>query len=151
MGFHPLHISLTNLDYLPKDTSCVLSVKVFTDDFTQCLKDKYGGNPLLGNDPISLQDEPIINRFIHENLKISINGNRIPVKAWKMDSVKNNFEASWLYYSFKFSEHIGEISVRNTILFNSFNDQKNLMVIGNAGKEKAFQFTLRKPVITLRY
>ena len=151
MAFHPLHVSMTNLDYNPKEETCIVSVKVFSDDFAAILRKNYGLQLLKGRDTIRIEDAAIFNLYVRENLKISLNGKPVSMSRWIMDSVKNNYEASWLYYSFKFGGQLHEVSVRNTIFFDSFNDQKNLMVIGNGENEKALQFTRRKPVITIRF
>ena len=151
MAFHPLHVSMTNLDYNPGDETCIVSVKVFSDDFAAILRKKYGSELLKERDTIRKEDATIFNLYIQENLRISLNGELVSTNSWRMDSVKNNYEASWLYYSFEFGELLQEVSIRNTIFFDLFNDQKNLMVIGNGKKEKALQFTIRKPVYTIRF
>lgn len=151
MAFHPLHLSMVNLDYNPEEEKCIVSVKVFSDDFAAILRKRYGSTLLKGRDTICLADAVVFNMYVSDNLKISLNGKPVTMSRWIIDSVKNNYEASWLYYSFDFGEELQEVSVRNTIFFDSFNDQKNLMVIGNGEKEKAFQFTRRKPVSTIRF
>jgi len=151
MAFHPLHVSMVSMDYNSEAEKCIVSVKVFSDDFIAILREKYGLDLLQGRDTIRLKDTVILNSYVHENLKISLNGKLIPMNKWIMDSVNNNFEASWLYYSFEYSELLQEISVRNTIFFDSFSDQTNLMVVSNGKKEKALQFTHRKPVFTIRF
>lgn len=142
---------MVNLDYNPDEEKCIVSVKVFSDDFATILRKNYGSTLLKGRDTLSIADAVVFNLYVSDNLKISLNGKPVAMSRWIMDSVKNNFEASWLYYSFDFKEQLQEVSVRNTIFFDSFNDQKNLMVIGNGEKEKALQFTRRKPVFTIRF
>lgn len=151
MAFHPLHLSMTNFDYREDDKKCFISVKVFSDDFSSLMRHKYGSSYKATGDTICVEDSLTINQYVRDNLKISLNGRRIYMNNWQMDSVKNNFEASWIFYSFDFSEQLHEISVRNTIFFDSFKDQKNLMIIGNEEKEKAIQFSIRKPVISIRF
>lgn len=75
----------------------------------------------------------------------------MPANQWKLDSMSRNYEACWLHYSFTFQEDLKELSVRNTIFFDSFQDQKNLMIIGKGKTEKALQFTHKKPVSTIRF
>lgn len=151
LAFHPLHVSFVNLDYYPKEEKCIVSVKVFSDDFASILRKKYGATLLKERDTLCLKDAEVFNKYIRENLMINLNGSAVSMERWRVDSVKNNFEASWLYYSFDFGDQLQEVSVRNTIFFDSFNDQKNLMVIGNGEKEKALQFTRRKPICSIQF
>lgn len=151
MSFHPLHLSMTGFDYYKADKKCVISIRVFSDDFAALMRDKFGNGSFSTGDSVAMNDSSVIRQYFNDNLKFSLNGQRIPVAQWRLDSVKNNYEASWIYYSFEFGDLLQEISVRNTIFFDSFRDQKNLMIIGNGDQEKAIQFSSRKPVITIRF
>ena len=142
---------MTNLDYLQDQKSCLISIKVFSDDFAALVKDQYAYKLQSGDYSVGLIDSLVLNQFVWEHLKIRLNGKHIGMKDWRIDSVKNNYEASWLFYSIEFREQLQEVSVRNTIFFNVFNDQKNLMVIANGDEEKAIQFTQRKSAYTVRF
>ena len=144
-------MSFTNLELDEQEDRCTLTIKIFTDDFADRLRLDNSSTVLIGRDTLNMKDKSIFTPYLTENLQIRLNGKYYPLDEWKLDSVKNNFEASWLYYSMKTDGNFKEVSVRNSVLFDVFRDQKNLMIITKEDDEKAFQFTRKKPVITTRY
>lgn len=151
VAFHPLHVSVSNLDYQDDKHVCLLVLKVFSDDFAEVIRQREGLAVLEGRDSLSIKDNPIIRPYLKENVQIRLDGQLFEMDKWRLDSVKNNFEASWLFYSMEYNGLFKEISIRNSIFFDHFSDQKNLVIIGNGNEEKAFQINKRKPVITFRY
>ncbi|MBT3244679.1 MAG: hypothetical protein HN352_16135 [Bacteroidetes bacterium] len=149
-SFHPLHVSFTNLDFDQERQEWRLSAKLFSDDFQDILRKKYGPGILGDKKEISLDQSSFLIKYFAEHLDIRINGKSIPVKTWRLDKVSTNFEATWIEFTFDFSESPHEFSIRNTILFDSFSDQKNLLFVAWNEKEKAFQFTRKRRFFTFR-
>jgi len=144
-------VSFTSLELNIIEHRCTLAVKIFSDDFADRLRLDNLSEALMGRDTLNMKDKSFFTPYLTENLQIRLNGKYHPLDLWELDSVKNNFEASWIYYSKKIDDDCREISIRNSVLFDVFRDQKNLMIISRDNDEKAFQFTRRKPVITTRY
>lgn len=151
IALHPLHLSVTNLDYHSAKERCFLTVKVFSDDFAEIIRLREGEGVLQGRDTLSLKDHPVITPYLKDNLQIRLDGTLYSFERWSLDSIRNNFEATWLYFSLDYNNLFNEVSIQNTILFDYFADQKNLMIIARDTKERAFQFNHKKPVITLRF
>jgi hypothetical protein len=151
IGYHPLHISFTSLDINREAALGILSVKVFSDDFADRLGLDHANFALMENDTLTMKDKAIFLPYLAENLQIRLDGELKALYHWSLDSIKNNFEASWLYFSLELNQVVKEVSVRNTIFFDVFNDQKNLLILSNDGIEKAYQLSRKKPVITVRY
>ncbi len=151
IGYHPLHISFTSLDINGEASVGRLSVKVFSDDFADRIRLDHTNFALIENDTLNIKDKAIFLPYLAENLQIRLNGELKALDNWCLDSIKNNFEASWLYFSLDLDKVVKEISVRNSILFDVFNDQKNLLILSRDDEERAYQLSRKKPVITVRY
>lgn len=148
---HPLHLSVTNLDYSEAEQTCHLIVKVFSDDFADEIRSKMGVSALGGRDTLQITDSVLFQSYLADHIQIRIDGQQLPMEAWTLDSVRNNFEASWMFYSLHFTGAFEEISFGNSLFFTVFADQKNLVIIARNREEKAFQLNHRKPQVTVRY
>lgn len=148
---HPLHLSISNLDYRSEMNACSLSVKVFSDDFAGQIRAREGMQALPGRDTLCLSDSLLLKPYLAESLLIRLDQQAVPIGKWRLDSVSNNFEASWLYLSLDYEGAFREVSVRNVILFDAFDDQNNLLFISRDEEEKAFRLNHRKPAVTIRF
>lgn len=141
---HPLHLSVTNVEYSSNQGIWEVSVKLFKDDFGDEMKRLYGIDTDLDNagsdvDSVAFRD------YIRKNLEIIINGREIKVSDWEYEGKKVNFEAVWLNFSFEFNESPESVTISNTLMFSLFNDQKNLLIFTYKDEQKAFQFRHNKP------
>jgi len=150
-SFHPLHLTITNLEYLSDEKQWVVSTKLFTDDFHEVLLTQYGKQALGDDSTITIKDEQNLLRYFKTHMRVSINSIPIPVTDWNLHRVHANDEATWVEYRFIFEKEPTEFSIKNTLLFDLFNDQKNLLFVGWEEKEKAFQFTQKKGFFTFRF
>ncbi|MCD6346904.1 MAG: hypothetical protein J7L96_05720 [Bacteroidales bacterium] len=149
-SFHPLHVSFTNLDYDQEQNVWRLSAKLFSDDLQKVLEQKYGAGIMKGQQKISTAQSTYLIKYFTEHLDIRINGKDFPVSDWKLEKVTTNYEATWVEFSFNFTDPPTEFSIRNTILFDFYTDQKNLLFVSWKNEEKAFQFTKRREFFSFR-
>ena len=137
--FHPVHVTLTSVDYAPKDGGLKVFIKMYSDDF---LLDAQQ------NDDAFLKDEKkskeIIENYI--NQKLIIKSNNKPLKG-KIESFEliNNLEVFEneikVYMEYKISKKPQELLVRNLIMTELYNDQSNLIIIKIDNFEEGFKFS----------
>lgn len=148
---HPLHLSVTNLDFRSDLQSCQLTIKVFSDDFAALIRAREGEHVLPSRDSLQAVDSLFFKPLLRDRLVIRLDGKTVPISGWKIDSVRNNFEASWLYLSMDYSGDFREVSFQNSLFFDTFSDQKNLLFVSRDDQEKAFRLLPRKPGLTVRF
>lgn len=137
---HPLHLSFTNIEYSDSKNIWEITVKLFKDDFTDELKNLYGVDINLETDNFSTEQEAYFHTFISDHFKLQFDKDTIYVDSWKFTGVKQNFEAIWLNYSFHSPGQPSEVYIENTLMFNMFQDQKNLLIFSDGINQKSFQF-----------
>jgi hypothetical protein len=141
---HPLHLSITNLEYSEANQIWEVSIKLFKDDFGDEMKRLYGINADFDK-PDSKVDTLAYIDYVRDNFELRLNDKIIKVDDWSFQGKKVNFEAVWLNFSFYFDELPEKASIENTLMFRLFNDQKNLLIFTYKDIQKSFQFRHNKP------
>ena len=135
--FHPVHVSVTNVDLEPETGMINVSVKLFSDDFEDLILRKYGVQM-----SITLQENPekhiaAINRYIGDALQFTINGGQ----EIEMDfsGSELNHEAIWLSYMGVSGQRIRKMEVRNELMLDKFEDQTNLMIVSYGDQQNGYR------------
>ncbi len=144
--FHPIHVSVCNMDLDPGNGTVDLSVKIFADDFQDLILHKYAVQlQITGQEkPGDLIDS--VNRYIGESLQLEINGKK--TTGLKFVESRINEEAIWLSYSYKHDGRIRKLKVRNTLMLETFDDQTNLLILTYNGKQNGYRMDNKTTELT---
>ncbi|MBU8893727.1 MAG: hypothetical protein KOO66_13185 [Bacteroidales bacterium] len=137
---HPVHVSVTNMEYQPEKDNISLSFKIFTDDFQILFSHLYNIKiDFNENGNYSLYQE-VIDNYFAEHFKVLFKDKELVLKN---TGIKSNFEATWFFYDCAVSEIEGNLIVKNTLLLDLYPDQKNLLIFKNGKLEKGYQFNIK--------
>lgn len=145
--FHPVHVSVTSMEYSKGEKIFLVSFKVFTDDFETIVERKYGVNLNLGKEDELKNAGEYFNRYFRESFSFIVNGEDLkePVFLEK----KMNDIAVWLYYRYPISCSVEKVEIMNIIMLDMFMDQSNLLIFKYNDFEKGFIFNRNK--ITIQF
>lgn len=138
---HPVHVSITNVDYVQDENKAEISIKVFKDDFQLLFAHLYHINldvNNIENDSIVLEK---INTYFSNHFKVNIN-DKENLKL-KFRDLKKNEDSIWFLYETRISEEPETIEFTNTILLDLYFDQKNMLIFSYKEKEQGFMFNLK--------
>jgi len=135
-GFHPLHVSVVEINHNATDKTLEISCKLFTDDFEKVLTQNYKSKVDLINPSDRPAMEKLVNDFIRKHLTIKTNGK--PVKLLYLGYEKDN-DAIYSYFQADSIVAVKKIEVTNNILHELFADQINLMHVTVGGKRKSMK------------
>lgn len=133
-GFHPIHMSVTEINHNAIDKTLEISCKLFTDDFEAILSKNYRIKVDLTNPPDKAAMEKLIDDYIHKNLSIEVD--RKPVHFTMLGFEKDQ-DVVYSYFEVENIAAVKKISLVNTIMYDLFNDQISLMHITVGGKRKS--------------
>ncbi|HKO80909.1 MAG TPA: DUF6702 family protein [Chitinophagaceae bacterium] len=133
---HPLHVSVTEINYNAADKTLEISCKLFTDDFEKVLAQNYKTKIDLINPPDRPAMEKLVSDFIFTHLSIKADGK--PVKASYLGYEKDN-DAIYSYFQVDNVPSVKKIEITNNILHELFTDQINLMHVMVGGKRKSYK------------
>lgn len=138
-GFmHPVHVSITNMEYFKEQKNITVSFKVYNDDFRLLFVHLNEKDINLGVDGNHDKYKSLIDGYFKNHFKLQINGKdslTIFNKGWKLEE-----DAYWFYYDIPVKTEIKTVTITNTILFDLYYDQKNLLLFKSGNFEKGYQF-----------
>ena len=136
-SFHPVHVSVTNIDLEPDEGRVELSIKVFSDDFQNLILNKYSVQLRITEMEKPGNKIGSVNRYIGEAFQLEINGNRTGELVF--DGAELNEEALWLRYSYQYGGRIKKLRVRNNLMYEVFDDQTNLVILSYNRKQFGYR------------
>lgn len=146
-GFHPVHVSVTNMDIDPESGNINISIKLFSDDLEALISNRY--NVQIN---ITAQEDPggkieVLNRYIAETFNCQINGE--DTVLLEFSKLKLNEEAIWLYYTYRYTGKIRKIDVGNRLMLEKFEDQTNLLILTYRDTQNGYRLNNKNTELSL--
>ena len=135
---HPVHVSMSSMEYVPMEKGYKITVRMFSDDLLLDLLSLYQLPGEQVEDHTYTGPGDVYEDYINERLKIKINGRHC--RTTLLESEKLEIETIMRF----FLEHDGpadSVEISNTILTGIYMDQVNLFIYKDDNKEQAVRFT----------
>lgn len=131
---HNFHTSLTRIDYNEKEKIYEITIQLFTHDLAPLLEKKTGKRVDL--------DKSDVDRFILDYLNktfvlIDKKGEKRKLE-WVGKEI--NTDTAWIYLETPAAEGLENYKLQNTIFFESFPEQTNLVICRYEGKKADLMF-----------
>jgi hypothetical protein len=139
---HPVHVSITNLDYMPEQNKITLSFKVFQDDFQLLFAHLYQVSINFDDHENYKNYQNRVDEYFSSHFKIIEGEDKKHLISYK--GMKKNEESIWFYYETLVDKEIEYLEIVNTILLDLYFDQKNMLILNHNGKEKGYLFNLKQ-------
>jgi hypothetical protein len=124
--FHPVHVTLTSIDFIPETDSFKVFVRMYFDDF---LLDCKLNNEFIQKEYFSGEDSTSINfmeKYLKENIFIKVNDNQLSAKLLNMNMADNELSMNLEY---KYGKKPESITVKNLIMTGLYTDQANMVIV----------------------
>jgi hypothetical protein len=141
--FHPVHVSLTSIDYVPDTDSVKVFVRMYYDDFLLDYKmfDKNADLKYL-SDSKSFPAE-MMGKYLSEKVIILADNKQLEGKLLNLVLVARDNEISANLY-FRTVVRPESIAVRNGIMTGLYDDQANMTIIRAGSFEEGVKLTPEK-------
>ncbi len=138
LGMHPFHVSVCEVDYIQDKKSLQITQKIFIDDLEKGMHENYNNSIDITLDQHKDELHRMLKDYYVKNLKVVING-----KAASPQFLGFEFEADalWCYLEVQKVKKIKSLSITNTILFDTFDDQSTILHVQNEEEIKSFRLT----------
>ncbi len=146
---HPVHISITNVEYNKTQNVFDLSIKLFLDDFEKIVNKNNNVVLNLGESNEIEKCNMFINSYIKKHFIFKI-GNKNLIKSLKLKQkiIKREENSVYLYFKLKYPESKltkgKKIQVANILLNDLYDDQKNLFIFTYKNTKEGFNFGKNK-------
>lgn len=140
-SYHKYYISVTDVEYVPKEKSIQIISRIFIDDFEHVLKERYDDSLLLGKRLESSKADFYIKKYLADKLQIDINS-----KESTLVFIGKKYDEHVLkcYLEIENVKEIQSLEVRNTVLFDVFKEQQNIIKTKINSQKKSFTLTQHK-------
>ena len=136
--FHPVHVTITSIDYVPEIDSFKVFIRMYFDDF---LRDsKLNGTEIQDKD-FSTENSSSLNimeKYLAEKVIIKVNEKQLSVKLQNMNLADNEISMNLEYGRGK-NPRI--VSVKNLIMTGLYNDMSNMIIVRINNFEEGFKLT----------
>lgn len=129
---HPFHVSVTNVYYKADQKVVQMEVRIFLDDLEKALRGYSGDEKLNVTEGNPKYISRVLNAYLQEKISLVSDS-----KTLGLSFIGNEPELStnvmWCYFEVRDVREFSGFRVRNTVLFEEFDDQENIIHYRKAG------------------
>lgn len=131
---HKFYVSVTEVEYNNKSETLQIMSRVFIDDLEDLLQTRYDKSLMLGEKLETPGASKHVEKYLENKFDIHVNGKSIEVNYLGMEYEDDMI---LLYLETPKIKSIQKITVRNAILTDLFDEQKNLVHVTYKGNTKS--------------
>jgi hypothetical protein len=124
--FHPVHVSLTSIDYIRETGNFKGFVRIYLDDFLlDCKQHGYEieQERLIAGEPSS---KAVLEKYLTEKLIVKVNGKTVKGNLENVSIADNEIDVELLYEN----RHAPRtITITSTIMTDLYSDQSNMIIV----------------------
>lgn len=146
---HPLHVSVTEIEFNEKNKSLEIVSRIFIDDLELSIRSKRNDDYLeLLHPSAGLTTDQLVREYLGEHLRISVDG-----KAAKVNYIAHEIDdlAIVCYLEIEGVRKMKRIGIVNSVIQETHADQSNLVHVTYRGPVKSIRLTRDKPSGTLEF
>ncbi len=148
MFFHPLHVSVTEIEMDEKDKRLEIMMRVFTDDLELSLRQSLNRPDL---DLLSLSEkvrDEMVSQYLKSHFKITLDG-----RAQKTNYLGHELEdlAHIFYIEVPNIKKWKTIQIQNDIIMETHSDQSNLVHVTVRQTVRSLRLTKSNPIDKLAF
>lgn len=150
MAYHPVHLSIVNMEFDEKKGVITYSIRLFQDDILQLLGTLVHEELHKGRSAEeAYSDTTLIPRYFQQSLTILSDDVVISSSLCKQVFTETEI---WFYFEAPISNAPEEITIENKIYAEIFSDQINMLIFAFGEIEKAYTFNsaYTRQLITLK-
>ncbi|MFA5819575.1 MAG: DUF6702 family protein [Bacteroidales bacterium] len=145
--FHPVHVTLTSIDYVPEMDSFKVFVRMYFDDFLR--DNKLNGKEIQNKDfsTDNSSSRNVLEKYLAEKVIIEVNEKQLSGKLQDINLVDNEISMNLVYSTGKKPK---TITVKNIIMTDLYSDQSNMIIVKISDFEEGVKLTADKTEQTFK-
>ena len=132
--WHPLYVSVTEINHNAKDKTLEVSCKMFTNDFETTLEKSAHVKVDLSEPKDKKLADKLISDYVSRHLQLKVDG-----RAVVLHYIGSEKEAdgTWSYFQVNEVPAVKKIDIMNNLLYDSFEQEINIMHVTVGGEKKS--------------
>lgn len=131
---HPLYVSVTEVNHNAADKNLEISCKIFTDDFETTLTALYKKKVDLFHPTDKAETDKQIAEYVRKRFVVKLDGKEV---ALEFVGFERDKDVIWSYFQSPTPVAPKKVEITNTILYEMYDKQLNLMHITVGGLRKS--------------
>ena len=146
---HPFFVSVIDVRHNAKDQTLELSVKAFTDDLEQTLRQNFPNSKpnLMGSGDGKLEDS-LINRYVVSKLKLTVNDKPVTLRYIGHERVE---ESVWSYFEVQHIPALKSLQVQTTLMYEYKKEQINIIHAQSGDDQKSYRLSQPEQSVKLTF
>jgi len=135
---HPVHVTLTSIDYVPENDSFKVFIKMSFDDFVN--DNRLAGIEIDGRDfdPVGDSAMSSMHHYLKEKIIIKVNGKLLTGTIRDMTLTDNEISMNLNYVG---NKDPLQVSVKNLIMTRLYSDMSNMILLRINSFEEGIKLT----------
>ena len=121
--FHPVHVSITSIDYIHDMRAFRVYIRMYYDDFL--LDSKASAVQVNNFSGTASSSKDLVNEYIREKILIKADENQLIPKLRDIKLKDNEIN---IYLDYPTGKKPGTVSVKNLIMTGLYEDQSNMVI-----------------------
>ena len=134
---HEFHISKCLIEYNEKEQALQVTMHLFIDDLEEALRQQGADKLFICTEKESEKAEEYIYKYLQQKFKITLEDQAIDY-SFLGKEMSEDMIAVWCYLEIENIEDIKKLHVKNDVLLDAFDDQKNIISIVGPNKQKGY-------------
>ena len=135
---HPYYVSMTEIEFNPKEKKLEISVRIFTDDLEKALARSCGCKTDLLSPEKKESMKPVLDAYLKKKLGINIDGKPV---TYSFLGFEKEEESTWSFLEVTLDKTPDQMTVTNQLLYEIQKQQSNLVRYRKPGSDKTLQLT----------
>ncbi|WP_448518251.1 DUF6702 family protein [Rhodoflexus sp.] len=136
--FHPIHISLCEMQHNASAQQIEITHKIFIDDLQDALEKQFKVRTHLSTPKEHPDAEKLIEQYLQQQFQCKINGQPL---RWKYLGREYEVDACWIYLEAVQQMPVQLVEIRNGVLLELFDDQINFVHFKANGERKSLRLS----------
>lgn len=147
-GSHKFYVSISQISIGPDHKTLQFDTRIFTDDLSDALENRYKHRFHLGEKNESDQDRAQLQQYLTEKIALRVNG-----QPQKLGFVKREYENNVVicYFLAVGATQIKTVEVKNDALFELFPEQQHIVNANIGRTKKSLMLTADERSGTLKF
>lgn len=147
---HPIHASVTTIDFNAKNHTLEISCKIFADDLEEAIRKTTGVQLYIGSPKENAsQSAAKIEEYLRRHFRLEAEGKPLP--RWTFVGRELEGDAVWCYCEVPNISGVKRLLVSNTVLTDLHDDQTNLVNVTIKGQRRSAVLRKSKEAETLEF
>jgi hypothetical protein len=147
---HPIHATVTSIEYNTKTKGFEVSCKIFADDLEEAVKRATGTQAYIGSGAKEVKNvNVLLEQYLRKHLRLEADGK--PLTNWTFVGKELEGEAVWCYVELPHTVAVKRLFIENTILMEMYDDQTNLVNVQIGSTRRSALLRKNKQMETLEF